>query len=148
MASGNRGIKHKLFGVFASRWLTTVILIVIFDVITFLAFAKTGGSSGFAHQDKVLHALAFAVLTVLGHLCLHFDVFRKRRRLSWFLLFFNAVIWSGYGLAIELGQKMLQYRQASMGDFIADVVGIAFGTFLILVLRLYPKQKVEKHGSK
>ena len=146
MTSASGWIKSKLLGVLSNRWLTTVVLIVTFDIITYFAFAKTGGAPAFKNQDKVLHALAFLVLTILGHLSLHFDVFRKRQKLSWFLLIFNDVAWSVYGVLVELGQKMVQYRQASVGDFIADVVGVLIGTWLILAMRLYPEQKAEDHG--
>ena len=146
MASVYRKFVDRCLGVFASRWLVTIVLILTFDVITFFAFAKSGGSSSFPHQDKVLHALAFFVLTILGHLSLHFDVFRKRQRLSWFLLIFNGMVWCAYGGLVEVGQKMLQYRQASIGDFLADVVGVVLAAFFILALRIYPKPKVEDHG--
>lgn len=148
MASSGNWLRNKIVACFSHRWLATIILIIIFDVTTFFAFAKTSGSvPTFPHQDKVIHALAFFILTILGHLSLNFDFFRSRKKFSLWLFGVNCLIWGGYGLAIEMGQKFLGYRQASVGDVIADLVGIGLGSLTVIAMKLYPKEGSESIGK-
>lgn len=146
MVSPKNWVREIFLRLFHYRWLATIILILSLDVITFLAFAKTSGTASFSHQDKVLHALGFAYLTVVGHCVLNFDFFRKKTRFSVLLVLGNMLIWVAYGVFIELGQKMLGYRMASVGDLIADVVGIFLGVAVVVLFRVYPQKKGGAHG--
>ena len=73
---------------------------------------------GFAHGDKVAHAMAFA--------CLAYAAVRgwpgRTRAIVLALL--------GYGVAIELLQTLTPLRSASLPDVAADMVGVALGLVL------------------
>lgn len=141
-------VRDKVAAIFSHRWLATIMLILVFDIATFFAFSKTGGASlSFPHQDKALHALTFMVLTVLGHLSLNFDFFRRTHKFSFLLFALNAFGWGCYGVLTELGQKMLGYRQASMGDLIADFVGIGLGSLWVIGMKLYPQEGSGNYGK-
>jgi len=141
MANFIQKTRTLVIGVLSKRWLSTIFLILALDVTTFFAFRRTSGTASFVNQDKVLHALGFAILTILGHCALNFDFLRSIHRFSFKLVTLNATIWVLYGIFIEIGQKMLGYRQASLGDFLADVTGILIGTLWIWGWRLFPKER-------
>lgn len=146
MASFIEKMKSCVLKALANRWLSSIVLILALDVTTFFAFARTSGSAGLPHQDKVLHAFGFAILTILGHCALNFDFFRSLNRFSLRLTSLNMAIWALYGIFIELGQKTLGYRQASVGDFLADAVGILIGTLLIWGWQLFPQERGRENG--
>jgi hypothetical protein len=78
-----------------------------------LALLPTGGSEPwFAHQDKVEHALLFAVIT-LSALWLWPDAPIAVPRL---LL--------GYGIAMEIAQAQTVHRTGDLLDLAADAAGI------------------------
>ena len=120
------------------RWSFSILLLLAFDFCTWMAFRESGGRAMFPHQDKVMHCLAFMGLFTLGHLSLHFDFFPKRKPGPWLQLC-HWTIWLGYGLFIEMVQRLIDYRSASLGDFLADVVGICLGAALVTGLRLHPR---------
>jgi len=122
--------------VFPFRWIPSILLLFLIDLATLLSFQKTSVAQVIALQDKVLHVLAFFVLFCLGHISLHFDIQpRFRPRL---VLLFNVGIWLAYGLFIEMVQKHLSYRSASLGDLIADAIGICAGAIFVTVFKIYP----------
>lgn len=129
------------------RWSATVIMVLLLDVSTYMAFKESSGQMLFPHQDKLMHLLGFMVLTTIGHLSLHWDVWptlarrvsTKKQRPSYLLTCLNWALWISYGVFIEAVQKLLSYRGASIEDFLADVAGIIAGTFLVFALKLYPR---------
>lgn len=111
------------------RWMAAIALLIAVDICTILALAPSGAQSlSFSHQDKVAHFFGFFVLTVLGHLTLHFDLFPKAVRGRIWLTILNIAIWLGYGLLLEVLQGLSSYREASVADFIADAAGVFAAT--------------------
>jgi len=125
---------------FPIRWLASILVIILVDVATYLAFRQSGTAPSFAHQDKLLHVIAFFGLTCIGHISLHYDFFRGRRRFSWPITVLNAAVWLAYGAFIEVMQGFLAHRQASMMDLLADAVGIAIGAWFVNRLKIYPRE--------
>lgn len=73
----------------------------------------------FRYEDKAHHALAFAVLPVLGWL----GRFRSMLRLALGLV--------ALGAAIELMQGLTFTRTPEWGDLLADVIGVAAGMVVV-----------------
>jgi VanZ family protein len=92
-----------------------------FTMVAVLALALTPPNDKlgwFPHSDKFEHALAFAVLTVMG-------------RFAWpRALAPVAVAMVVYGVAIEVLQGSFTARTASVADVLADVAGIAIGLWV------------------
>lgn len=74
------------------------------------------------HFDKIQHALAFMVISLLG-----FGAWPGRPVMI-------LIVMLGYGGAMELAQSFTSYRQGDYQDWIADAVGIAaaFGVRALL----------------
>lgn len=115
-----------------TRWLTSIFLLIMVDVCTFLAFHKTTAPNVLPHGDKLLHFLAFVALFLVGYLALRLD-FMPRTKRGVVLLGLNWFIWAAYGALLELGQSFFSYRQADFGDFLADLLGLAVGTLGVLL---------------
>lgn len=126
-----------LLWIFSVRWTATLLLILLLDICTFVAFRGAGGSQRLLSQDKLMHALAFLLLFIIGYIVLSRDFFPKIKKLSLPLLLVNGLIWLCYGVFIELGQQFLQYRDASLGDFVADLLGILLGLILVWQFNLH-----------
>lgn len=88
-------------------------------LIAFLAFAAFDESPGLSY-DKANHLLAFLVLAGLGELAWPAPALLGPR-LAGLALF---------GLAIELVQAGLPYREASGWDLLADLLGLALYVIL------------------
>ena len=78
------------------------------------------GPAMFAYQDKVGHALAFFLLTMLLDLSRWFD----KKSLQVLLL-------ATYGVVIEAVQYFIPHRSTEFADFVADALGI----FLYFIVR-------------
>jgi VanZ family protein len=95
---------------------------------------------GLLSWDKAQHALAYAVLTLLGGWAL-LPLLEKPLR-AWRLATLLAV---GYGVLLELAQALLtRYRRAQMGDALADALGalaVYFLAWLLIVLVKNRKQR-------
>jgi VanZ family protein len=75
-------------------------------------------------SDKLAHGLAFLALAGLA------DFAYPRQPLLYKLLPL-----AGYGLALELAQGLLPYREASFLDWLADAAGLAAYASLAPLLR-------------
>jgi len=95
---------------------------------TFL-FAKEikGAANLFPHIDKVAHFGIFFVLAI---------IMDKAFKLP---LYSQILLLAGYGASIEIMQDALPYRQASIGDFIADFAGAA--SYFLLRVIFTPRKK-------
>ena len=131
----------KLTAPFQYRWLASILLIILLDICTWMAFKPTSGKMHFDFEDKILHAFAFCVLCVVGHIALHFDIFKNSKPMAFRVFLVNWVLWISYGVFIEVVQSLLSYRAASMGDLYADIVGIMIGTLIVIAFRLHPRPK-------
>jgi VanZ family protein len=87
--------------------------------VTVLALMPPNDKPGwFPHSDKFEHALAFAVLTVMGRLAWPRSVSPV------------AVAMLVYGVVIEVLQGTFTARTASVADVLADTTGIAIGLWV------------------
>ena len=75
--------------------------------------------------DKLNHAAAFAVLTVVSI----FAFARTQRNLRRLL-----VVLLCYGAAIEVAQSFTPTRSAEWGDLLADLIGMAAGAMFAMLL--------------
>lgn len=72
----------------------------------------------FSHQDKVMHFIAFAGLTLLGALAWPARLGRI------------VVLMLAYGLAMELAQATTAHRRGDWADWLADAAGILLAAWL------------------
>lgn len=93
-----------------------VIFFITLIVILYKALTPSHNNPffDFEHADKVVHALAFFVLSFL--LNRSSSSIEKRIRNMFSLL--------AFGILIEVLQSFTSYRTVSIGDVIADLVGI------------------------
>lgn len=133
-------IQSTVRSLFAARWLASLVLLIAIDLCTFFALTRTTGTATFTHQDKVLHALAFFILFILGYWVLNFDLRRRKTRFSVGLAVINTLVWLAYAVFIETAQYYLGYRSASLGDLIADAVGMTIGWLFLAAFRPFPRE--------
>jgi VanZ family protein len=101
-------------------------------VVAWLAFAPGAESAGFS-WDKANHVLAFFVMAALAD---GGCPGRDRELPRWGLLL-------GYGLAIEMVQWQLPYRESSWLDLVANLVGV----LLYIGLRAWVGWRIRRpHG--
>ncbi|WP_440054993.1 VanZ family protein [Pseudoalteromonas sp. T1lg65] len=107
-----------------------LVSLILFTVL-FAREINLSASKLFPHVDKVGHFAVFAILAFISHHAFKAPVW------------LHLILLSGYGIAIELMQHTLPYRQASFADFIADVAG-ALGYFVSFYF--YSLWRQRSHG--
>ncbi|MHC4069715.1 MAG: VanZ family protein [Planctomycetota bacterium] len=86
-------------------------------------------------SDKTLHVLAYLVLVFLLWFAVNPDSkVNWRKAVSWLVF----LIAAGYGVVDERLQVCISGRSASMGDFLANLVGVAGGLVLFTFLSFGP----------
>ena len=112
--------------VYSRSWQIAGVLILMLVLVLALAPAvwPWGGRYGslWAIPDKWLHGLTFAGLA------LWYTGQYARHSYLWLALGLFS-----FGSLIELGQLMVAYRTAELGDVVADTLGIAAGMMIALV---------------
>jgi VanZ family protein len=95
-----------------TRRLYQIVLLITLAICTAL-FAKEIQHSGIRieHLDKIAHFGIFFMLAFIMH-----------HAFKW-PMWLQLILLASYGVGIEFMQGMLPYRQASLADFIADVIG-------------------------
>ena len=87
----------------------------------------------FENQDKLHHWAEFFCLTVSAFLAF------PKTRLIWLLL------WPLVGsMLIELEQSLMPLRTASLGDMVANALGVLSGMLVILAWRGYRTMRLKK----
>ncbi|GGE51875.1 hypothetical protein GCM10011533_00250 [Streptosporangium jomthongense] len=109
-------LKHQLTRLLHFRPLWRFILLLSVAAIGFLATTDTNYPIPSAPSDKVNHLIAFIELTIVTRLAW------PQLHAVWF-----APALLGFGLAIELVQATLPYRDFSLADVAADGAGIVIG---------------------
>jgi VanZ family protein len=94
---------------------------------------------GFLSWDKAQHALAYALLALLGGWA--FAIFFRSRNRAWLVAFLFSVL---FGALLEIGQGFLtRVRTPEFADLVADVVG-AGGIYLVARGGLYLRARSGK----
>ncbi|WP_417529966.1 VanZ family protein [Marinobacter lipolyticus] len=108
--------KGRLEQILDCRPLWQLALLISVIAILYLATTSQPYPLPSSPNDKINHLIAFTELTILA-------------RLGWPRMpgIWLVVGLCLYGLAIELVQSQLPYREFSMADLIADAAGIAIG---------------------
>jgi VanZ family protein len=115
------------------RALPKLVFCLILLVLCFAGLRSEPVPQLFNDQDKLHHWAGFACLTLSAYLAF------PGTRLFWLLL------WPLLGsMAIELGQSFLPQRSASLGDMLANALGVTCGMLAILVFRRYQNRKLKK----
>jgi len=106
------------------RWAFWICLLVVL-VLALMRPTHLMPSTGW---DKANHALAFAVLTVLG--CMSYPGRTARVLLGLF----------AYGALIEVLQSLTGYRTGEAIDLVADAVGLGLGWQVMALARRFDRQ--------
>lgn len=101
----------------AAQWRGLFIFTTVCILILALA-PMAANDGGIPHMDKVKHAFAFVTLWLLGE------------RTGWVKGWPLAVALIAFGAFIEIAQYFTGYREASLGDLLADSVGVALGAWI------------------
>ena len=89
------------------------LLLVLF--ISYAAVTPLEGGASFPYTDKLLHFVAFLILTFFMDLSIKKPLLLSKAALIFLFL---------YAFLIELVQYFLSYRSAEVFDFISDLLGI------------------------
>ena len=98
----------------------------------------------FEFSDKVLHFLAYAVMGVLFYRAYQTLRFKENLRL---LILLSIVSASLYGISDEIHQHFVPYRDASIFDVIANILGAICGVYLYNLLVSYRRQITDGPSS-
>lgn len=91
----------------------------------------------FSFQDKILHFLAYAVLSFLTARAL------KNEKPFWPIkktIIISAIFASLYGLSDEIHQSFVPSRFCSISDLVADIAGSIAGSFIYKKLLVFYKK--------
>jgi VanZ family protein len=103
------------------------LVLAVFFISLIFALADSALATGELRfdppMDKLLHASVYGVIALL----LKFSGVIKRSFILWFLVI-------GIGLLDELHQAMVEGRQSSVADLMADAVGVTLGIMIITML--------------
>jgi VanZ family protein len=118
-------LKNTVAQLLAFRLFWQIGLLVSMIVIAYLATTDQPFSLQVEVSDKLGHLLAFAELFVLARL--------GWPRASYLACALTLML---FGLAIEIVQAQLSYRDFSLLDLGADALGIAAGAIILWALRI------------
>lgn len=118
----------------SKRTLFKLAFVIALIIISYLVFSKPNYPQSIPHLDKMGHLGGFFILSLLSHLAF---------KLRWYLV---VIILASYALLIELIQGQLTYRTASVGDFIADMLGVALFYLCLFFIR-WIKQTHDSHSQ-
>ena len=90
------------------------ITVLITSVMSFISIDPS--ITKFLIQDKLLHFLAFAVIT--------FFAYASNFKIKRIFLFLILIL---YGLSIEVIQNSLEYRTFELYDLLSDIIGVFVG---------------------
>ncbi len=113
---------------FAARWRPAwqVLLALLVAAVSWLAFKPGEADDTLAHLDKLRHIAAFLCMAGVASMASTAGP-RAARSIALMLMV--------YGAFIELVQSRIPTRSGSVGDLVADALGIAAGLLLVHGLR-------------
>ena len=105
------------------KWqaMASVLFILYLALVSYLSLAESGNTPGIRSWDKLAHTLAYSGFAILSG-----AVARRHWQLLLLLL-----ACAGYGLLMEYLQGLTTYRQASIGDMIANITGLVVGYMVL-----------------
>lgn len=98
------------------NYLRALPFLVVLAVILFSGLRPEPVPQVFNQQDKLHHLLGFAAL-----------IFTLRLAFPQWRAFWTIAVSLGAATLIEVGQSLLPNRQASLGDMLANTLGVLFG---------------------
>jgi|CXWL01.1.fsa_nt_gi VanZ family protein len=101
-------------------WTLGFVLLTVISVLSLMPL--NGPVIDLPSSDKLLHALAYSVLTV------YFGALVGTRGAALAKVIAGLI---AYGIAIELAQSMLPPRSAELADLAANLTGMAIGALLL-----------------
>lgn len=107
----------------------TIVYALIIFVFSSIASLR-GPDLGFVLQDKLLHVLEFGILGFLLQRSIYYHYNIKLKSILWVL-----ILGIGYGGLDEIHQSFVVGREASIGDFLADAVGIVLACLIYLLVK-------------
>jgi len=78
----------------------------------------------FNHQDKLIHATAYALMSLLA-----WRVFVDNFKVKLWLVLFSLFFCSLYGVSDEYHQSFIDGRDADVWDWLADTIGAGIMVF-------------------
>lgn len=115
------------------RYVRVLPVIAVLAIILFSGLKPEPVPQMFPQQDKLHHLLGFAALAFSLRLAF------ARAHFGWLLA---ASLMAA--LLIELGQEFLPQRTASMGDMLANTLGVLLGAGCSLVLEAWLRSRQKK----
>ena len=111
-------------------------LLIVYSVLIFIFSSRTevGVEQYFYGQDKVIHFLTYGIYAFLCLVALS----NKILLLKLFHYFLGLALSVSYGVFNEIYQNFIPEREFSLGDILANSLGII--TFLILVYAFQNKK--------
>jgi VanZ family protein len=116
--------------------------VIFFLTSIFILYGTLKVSSGehfidFPYSDKLIHALAFFLLAFL----LNRSSSNIERRIR------NVIALLSFGILIEVLQSFTGYRTASLGDVLADLLGILLFQLSYSILKKWQFRRQKKYFS-
>ncbi len=111
-------------------------LLFMVIIFTFSSFSKVKAPEiSFQYQDKLYHFIVysfFGFVVARSFYYQRFSIYIHVNYMIWGILF-----GSFYGLSDEVHQYFVPGREMSLGDFIADTLGVIFGLiiFRLIIVR-------------
>jgi VanZ family protein len=125
-------IKSRLFW-----WYWFPVIVYCAAIFVQSAFPSPDSLSSFPFGDKVMHFMAYALMSVL-----FFRALEKTWplwRITWHAL--SSVVFTAfYGVTDELHQSFVASRMAEGMDILADFSGGAFGALFFVLVRIFLKR--------
>ncbi len=115
-------------------------LLIVYSIVIFIFSSQpeVGVEQYFYGQDKVMHFVVYGIHTLLCLLTLCDKILFLK-----FMQYFLALIFSvSYGIFNEIYQYFIPEREFSLGDILANSLGII--TFLVLVY-IFQNKRIRKN---
>ncbi len=112
-------------------------LLIIYSILIFIFSSRpeVGVGQYFYGQDKVMHFVVYGIHTLFCLLALCYNLL-SLKFIQYFLALFLSV---SYGIFNEIYQYFIPEREFSLGDILANSLGVV--TFLILIYIFQNKKR-------
>jgi VanZ family protein len=135
-------IKNLEIGVILGRKIFLWILLIIYSIVIFIFSSKpeVGVQQYFYGQDKVMHFFAYSIYAFLCLIALNDKIWLLK-----FIHYFSALFFSvSYGIFNEIYQYFIPEREFSIGDIVANSLGVITCLILVYILQNKKRKNVKK----